>query len=123
MASKRKSYTLRQNVDILRGMDSTSLSTNKYAASQGITSSILWKWKTARPSIQELCADPGSSVRNIRRLPDAGAKTNTELDIRLFEWFNARRNQNLRVKDKYLKRMAIQLTKQIPSLEDFRASY
>ena len=85
MAPKRNSYTFRQKLDILRGMDSTSLSMNKYAASQGITSSMLRKWKKARPSIKEHCADPGSSVANIRRLSGAGAKTNAELDVCLFE--------------------------------------
>ena len=81
MAPKRKSYTFRQKLDILRGMDSTSLSMNKYAVSQGITSSMLRKWKKTRPSLEEHCADPGSSGDNIRRLPGAGAKTNAKLDI------------------------------------------
>ena len=82
---------------------------------------MLRKWKKARPTIEQTAEDTSSSVLNIRRAPGAGSKPNLELENRLYDWFKTRREKNLRVKDKYLTRMALSIASDL-GLNTFKAS-
>ena len=99
-------------MDVLKYLDS-DMSIQRIADNHDITPTMIRHWRKRKDELTAICIDNAKSIVTTRRLPGASRKPNAELDIKLMEWFNERVSKNLRIKDKFLKKKAVMISREL----------
>ena len=107
---KRKDFTVKQKLDLLRLQEIAGTSNRAFATQHGIDEGSVRRWKTARLAMEATQADRNVSERVVRRLPGAGSRPKFQaLEKDLNAWVLARNNAGLHVKEKLIKLQAANL--------------
>lgn len=129
---KRKQYTAKFKLDVLKMLDDDKdLSLRKCAIHNKIQTKMIREWRRKRQQLEDLCIlqNMDTKGKNKKKRPHryvrvagGGGKTNPVLDTRLLEWFRDRSSKNLHIKDKFIGKKAVEISKGIEGLENFKGS-
>ena len=81
---KRKAYTAKFKLDVLKCLDS-DMSIRRIADNHDITPAMIRHWRKRKDELTAICVGNAKRIVTTRRLPRAGRKPNTDLDIKLME--------------------------------------
>lgn len=121
-SGKRKSYTAKFKLDVLNELHQDTMSRSKLAKKHGVTPKMLRDQASKEGELNSIKDKREKSIHITRRVGKADSKCHVQLDEFLFSWSSERSNKNLRVKDKYLQRKALNIAKDFEELSSFKAS-
>lgn len=102
---KRKSYTIKQKLDILAEREASGLLASTFAANKGIEESVIRRWAKQKENLQKVMKDQNGkskSIRKLRRIPRKRIGQFPALDLLVNEWIILRNTHGIKVKDEYI---------------------
>jgi transposase-like protein len=129
MASKRRNYSLKTKLDVIRSYEKgvTGKGLPAIAKANGISIETLRGWVKKREELEAALLNADVETRKARRLNGGGRPAKyTELEEQLHSWILEKNAKGLRVKDHYIQQKALNLFKElhpdVQAEEEFKAS-
>ncbi len=115
MPPKRKSYTIKTKLDIIRSYErgTSGKGLPALAKEHGISRDTLRGWIKKKGELESALEDDEIESRKVRRLTGGGRKPKfDELEDNLLNWIKEKNKKGLRVKDQYICQKALNLFNQ-----------
>ncbi len=114
MSDKRKSYTIKQKLDMIRGYEKgvPGKGVPALAKQFGISKDTIRGWIKDKDKLIEALNTQSIETRKVRRLAGGGRKplfNANELEKELLLWIKEKNRKGLRVKDLYISRKALNI--------------
>lgn len=112
----RKSYTVKEKLDLLGALQASGLNRRTFAKSRGLNESTIRTWQAQEEKLREL---PKSKIKTVRYMCDNRKGHFEDIDAAVLAWVQERNQKGLRVKDKFIQLHARQVRdEQIALLDD-----
>lgn len=105
----RKSYTLKQKLDVLTAKAESGLSGRQFALEAGVPETTLRRWAVQVTKLKDLKNSGTLNLRKTRRIPKKSVGAFPEVDAAMKEWVDRRNFRGLRVKDRTIRQAAIRV--------------